>query len=63
MALAPDSPLYAINLRAIEDAASRIAGAVHVTPVLTCSSITEMAGKAEVFFKVEALQKSGSFKV
>jgi threonine dehydratase len=45
----------------IQTAASRIAGMVHHTPVLTSSAINEMTG-LEAFFKCENFQKVGAFK-
>lgn len=50
------------NLAAIEAAHKRIASRIHRTPVLTSSSLNEVAG-AEIFFKCENLQKTGSFKI
>ncbi len=42
-------------------AAGRVAGLVHRTPVLTCTTLDRMSG-AELFFKCENLQKVGAFK-
>lgn len=42
-------------------AAKRIEGRVHRTPIFTSERLNEIAG-AELFFKSENLQKSGSFK-
>ncbi len=53
--------LYATNRAGIEQAARRIAPFVHRTPVLTCSALDRMAGRA-LFFKCENLQKVGAFK-
>jgi threonine dehydratase len=50
------------SLEAIRAAAERIAPHIHRTPVLTCASLDEMAG-AQLFFKCENLQKTGSFKI
>ena len=52
---------YCITLEDVKKAATRIEGIAHRTPVLTSSSINEIAGR-HLFFKVEALQKTGSFK-
>src|SRR5256886_4059509 len=41
---------------------ARIAPRVHRTPVLTSASLNAMSG-AELFFKCENLQKTGSFKI
>ncbi|HSC98546.1 MAG TPA: pyridoxal-phosphate dependent enzyme [Casimicrobiaceae bacterium] len=53
----PDLP----DLAAIRDAAARIAGHVHDTPVMTCAAIDAEAG-ASLFFKCEHLQRVGAFK-
>jgi len=45
----------------IKEAAARIAGRVHRTPVMTSRSFNEAAGR-EVFFKCENLQRAGAFK-
>lgn len=45
----------------IKQAAARIAGRVHRTPVITSRSFNEVAS-CEVFFKCENLQRTGSFK-
>jgi threonine dehydratase len=45
----------------IKQAASRIAGRVHRTPVMTSRSFNDVAG-CEVFFKCENLQRAGAFK-
>jgi len=45
----------------VEQAHRRIAGSIHKTPVLTSSSINESSG-AELYFKCENFQKTGSFK-
>ena len=52
---------YCISLENVKEAASRIKGTAHVTPVLTSQSLIKN-GKKKFFFKVEALQKTGSFK-
>lgn len=54
--------LAASNLSLIQEAHQRIAGRIHRTPVLTSSSLNEIAG-SEIFFKCENLQKTGSFKI
>ena len=53
---------YAANLATIRAAASRIGGAVHRTPELTCSALDGMCGRS-LFFKCENLQKIGAFKM
>ena len=45
----------------IRDAAARIAGIAHVTPVLRSRSLDALAG-CELFFKAENLQRAGAFK-
>ncbi|MFC1618534.1 pyridoxal-phosphate dependent enzyme [Candidatus Neomarinimicrobiota bacterium] len=50
-----------VHLEDIQSAAARIQPYVHHTPVLTCSSMDQMAG-AQLFFKCENLQKAGAFK-
>src|SRR5260370_4128633 len=47
---------------AILAAHARIAPRIHRTPVLTSSSLNAMTG-AQLFFKCENLQKTGSFKI
>jgi len=49
------------NLEAIDQALQHIRGSIHRTPVLTCSTIDQKVG-AQLFFKCENFQKSGSFK-
>jgi threonine dehydratase len=46
----------------IVEAHARIAPRIHRTPVLTSKSLNAMVG-AQVFFKCENLQKTGSFKI
>jgi threo-3-hydroxy-L-aspartate ammonia-lyase len=50
-----------LTLELIQQAAARIAGRVHRTPVVTSRSFNEVAG-CEVFFKCENLQRAGAFK-
>jgi threonine dehydratase len=45
----------------IREAAVRIKPWLHCTPVLTCSSLNELAG-AQLWFKCENFQKTGAFK-
>lgn len=47
---------------AIVAAHARIAARIHRTPVLTSASLNSMTG-AQLFFKCENLQKTGSFKI
>lgn len=50
-----------LKLDLIKEAAARIAGRVHRTPVITSRAFNEAAGQ-EVFFKCENLQRVGAFK-
>jgi threonine dehydratase len=50
-----------IDLSMVRDAAARIHGFVHRTPVMTCSTLDRLAGRSLVF-KCENLQKIGAFK-
>jgi len=50
-----------LTLDLIKEAAARIAGRVHRTPVVTSHSFNEVAG-CEVYFKCENLQRAGAFK-
>lgn len=54
-------PRFCISASDVQAAAARIQQHVHRTPVFTSATINALAG-CEVFFKAEALQKSGSFK-
>jgi threonine dehydratase len=55
-----DSPL-AVRYADIADAAERLAGHAHRTPVMTSRTVNERTG-AEVFFKCENFQRMGAFK-
>jgi threonine dehydratase len=50
------------DIEAIRAAHRRISPRIHRTPVATSESLNEMAG-AQLFFKCENLQKTGSFKI
>jgi threonine dehydratase len=50
------------DLQALCEARERISARIHPTPVVTCTSLDEMAG-ARLYFKCENLQKTGSFKI
>jgi threonine dehydratase len=52
---------YAADLRDVQDAARRLAGLAHRTPVATCATLDRLAGRC-LFFKCEHLQKAGAFK-
>ena len=51
-----------IEWKNIEEAHERIRPRIHRTPVLTSHSLNGLAG-ADLFFKCENLQKTGSFKI
>ncbi len=46
----------------VHDAARRLAGRIHRTPVVRCQSFDEATG-LRVYFKCENLQRAGSFKI
>lgn len=50
-----------LTLSDVQDAARRIAGVAHRTPVLTSRTINDVVG-AEVFIKCENFQRMGAFK-
>lgn len=54
-------PTYACDLAAVREAANRIRGIIHRTPVMTCETLDRLAGR-RLFFKCENLQKIGAFK-
>ncbi len=65
--MSPTTPAKTANFtapdwRAIVEAQARIAPYTHRTPVLTSHSLDAIVG-AQVFFKCENLQKTGSFKI
>ncbi|MGB7846762.1 MAG: pyridoxal-phosphate dependent enzyme [Candidatus Acidiferrum sp.] len=51
-----------LEWKRIVEAHERIHARIHRTPVLTSKSLNELA-RAELFFKCENLQKTGSFKI
>ncbi len=51
-----------LTIDLIKRAATRIAGRVHHTPVVTSHAFNDAAG-VEVFFKCENLQRAGAFKI
>jgi threonine dehydratase len=57
-----ENRVTAIEWETIVSAHERIRPRIHRTPVLTSSSLDTMAG-AELYFKCENLQKTGSFKI
>lgn len=46
----------------VTNAAQRLSGRIHQTPVTTCQALNQHSG-FDVFFKCENLQKTGSFKI
>ena len=62
MSIANASASPSIDWHTIEQAHSRVRPHIHRTPVLTSTSINRVAG-AQLFFKCENLQKTGSFKI
>jgi threonine dehydratase/serine racemase len=52
---------FAVDLADIQQAAQRITGRAHRTPVMTCATLDRLAGRS-LFFKCEHLQKAGAFK-
>src|SRR4029077_14639697 len=48
-----------LTIEMINEAATRIRGSVHRTPVITSGSFNEATGK-EVFFKCENFQRAGA---
>lgn len=50
-----------LTVEAVREAAKRLSGVAHRTPVLTSSTLNERVG-AEVFCKAENLQRVGAFK-
>jgi threonine dehydratase len=56
-----DMTPYAADLAAIRAAAERLHGVAHRTPVVTCATLDELAGR-RLYFKCEHLQKVGAFK-
>ena len=59
--MAPYSQAVMPTFADIEQAAQRIAGHAHVTPVLRSRSLDQLTG-AKLFFKNEAFQRVGAFK-
>ncbi|XP_078284155.1 serine racemase-like isoform X4 [Rhinoraja longicauda] len=53
---------YCVSLGSIQKAQSVIGGLVHLTPVLTNSTLDQRAER-QIFLKCELFQKTGSFKI
>ncbi|MGH9747874.1 MAG: pyridoxal-phosphate dependent enzyme [Candidatus Acidiferrales bacterium] len=60
--MATQSQILAPDIEAIRAAHRRISSRVHRTPVVTSASLDEISG-AQLYFKCENLQKTGSFKI
>ncbi len=52
---------YACDLAAVQEAAARIIGIVHRTPVMTSETLDHLSAR-RLYFKCENLQKTGAFK-
>lgn len=53
----------AVSLASIEQAAKRLAGRIHLTPLVSSESLTRMTHHEKIWFKCENTQKTGSFKI
>ncbi|XP_056675603.1 serine racemase isoform X3 [Monodelphis domestica] len=53
---------HCISLADVQKARSEIGDVIHVTPILTSSTLSQLAGR-RLFFKCELFQKTGSFKI
>src|ERR1700751_2716285 len=51
-----------ITLKEIEEAVERLKGVIYTTPLIYSYSLSDISG-ANVFFKLENLQRTGSFKI
>jgi len=51
-----------MSIQDVQEAAKRIAPYIHKTPVMTCSTLDSLAGRA-LHFKCELFQKIGAFKI
>ncbi len=58
----PEERITPIDWKTITEAHERIRTRIHRTPVLTCATFNAISG-AEIFFKCENFQKTGSFKI
>ena len=54
-------PTYAASIDSIRQAAERLAGHIHQTPLVSCQTIDARAGR-ELLLKCENQQKVGAFK-
>src|SRR6266853_1585850 len=62
MSSKPSSAAAGAAWQIIEETHARIAPRIHRTPVLRSATLDALCG-AELFFKCENLQKTGSFKI
>jgi len=62
MSSKPSSAASGVTWQSIDEAYARIVPRIHRTPVLRSATLDAMCG-AELFFKCENLQKTGSFKI
>jgi hypothetical protein len=46
-----------VGLAEVKEAAKRIDGKAHITPILTCAALDALTGGRSIFFKCENLQK------
>ena len=53
---------HCITFQDVINASQRIKSIAHKTPVLSSSSINALCDNRQLFFKVEAMQRTGSFK-
>lgn len=51
-----------VTLTTIREARNRISPFIHQTPLTRCRTLSDMTGK-DIYFKLENMQKTGSFKV
>jgi threonine dehydratase len=58
----PEERVTPIDWETIREAHERIRGRIHRTPVLTSATFNVVSG-AEIYFKCENFQKTGSFKI
>ena len=58
----PEERVTPIDWKTITEAHERIRARIHQTPVLTSATFNSMSG-AQLFFKCENFQKTGSFKI
>ncbi|XP_069471451.1 serine racemase [Ambystoma mexicanum] len=53
---------YCLSLEDVDEAQKYLSSLVHLTPILTSSSLDQTAGRS-LYFKCELFQKTGSFKI